>query len=97
MRGDAAIARPAQAGLLNASAAIRPEGTLQFAAGGSRKMADDRTMTGQADRIRINLNEDYEVRYWTEKWGVSREELAAAVHAAGPMVMDVAKKLGKES
>ena len=36
-------------------------------------MADDRTMTGKADRIRINLNEDYEVRYWTEKWGVSRE------------------------
>ena len=60
-------------------------------------MADDRTMTGQADRIRINLNEDYEVRYWTEKWNVSREELAAAVHEAGVMVKDVAKKLGKDS
>jgi len=54
-------------------------------------------MTGKADRIRINLNEDYEVRYWTEKCGVSREELAAAVHAAGVMVKDVAKKLRKES
>jgi hypothetical protein len=61
------------------------------------KVADDRTMTGQAGRLRINLNEDYEVRYWTEKWGVSLEELAAAVHAAGVMVKDVAEKLGKES
>ena len=60
-------------------------------------MADDRTITGQGDRLRINMNEDYEVRYWTQKWGVSRDELAAAVRAAGVMVKDVAKKLGKES
>ncbi len=60
-------------------------------------MADDRTITGPADRIRININEDYEVRYWTEKWRISREELAAAVSEAGVMVKDVAKKLGKES
>jgi hypothetical protein len=60
-------------------------------------MADNRTITGQADRIRINLNEDYEVRNWTQKWNVSREELAAAVREAGVMVKDVAKKLGKES
>jgi hypothetical protein len=60
-------------------------------------MADDRTITGLADRLRINMNEDYEVRYWTQKWNVSREELADAVRAAGVMVKDVAKKLGKEN
>ena len=60
-------------------------------------MADDRTTAGQADRLRINMNEDYEVRYWTQKWNVSREELAAAVRAAGVMVKDVAKKLGREN
>lgn len=60
-------------------------------------MADDRTLTGQADRLRINMNEDYEVRYWTQKWNVSREELADAVRSAGVMVKDVAKKLGKEN
>ena len=65
-------------------------------AGREHKVADDRTRTGQADRLRINLNEDYEVRYWTEKWSVSHEELAAAVHEAGVMVKDVAEKLGKE-
>ena len=61
------------------------------------KVADDPTITGKADRLRINLNEDYEVRYWMQKWGVTREQLAAAVRDAGVMVKDVTKKLGKES
>jgi hypothetical protein len=39
--------------------------------------------------------EDYEVRYWTQKWNVSPEQLAVAVREAGVMVEDVARKLGK--
>jgi hypothetical protein len=74
-----------------------PQGMSAHSAKGSIGMADDRTVTGQADRLRINMNEDYEVRYWTQKWNVSREELAAAVREAGVMVKDVAKRLGKES
>ncbi len=31
----------------------------------SRPMADDKTKRGPADRSRINVNEEYEVRYWT--------------------------------
>jgi Protein of unknown function (DUF3606) len=58
-------------------------------------MADDRTIRGAADRARINMQEDYEVRYWTQKWNISREDLAAAVRAVGVMAADVAKKLGK--
>jgi hypothetical protein len=54
-------------------------------------MADDRSIRGAADRTRINLQEDYEVRYWTQKWNVSREQLAAAVREAGVMAADVAK------
>jgi Protein of unknown function (DUF3606) len=27
-------------------------------------MADDKSKTGAPDRDRINLNEDYELRYW---------------------------------
>jgi Protein of unknown function (DUF3606) len=60
-------------------------------------MADDRTIRGLADRARINMQEDYEVRYWTEKWNVTREQLAAAVGEVGVMVTDVAKKLGKRA
>ena len=36
-------------------------------------MADDRSLRGPQDRQRINLSEDYEVAYWSKKWGVSRE------------------------
>jgi hypothetical protein len=58
-------------------------------------MADDRTIRGAGDRARINTQEDYEVRYWTQKWNVSREDRAAAVRAVCVMAADVAKKLGK--
>jgi hypothetical protein len=58
-------------------------------------MADDKNKTGKPDRDRINVNEPYELRDWTKKFGVSEGELKAAVKAVGPMVKDVAKKLGK--
>jgi Protein of unknown function (DUF3606) len=59
-------------------------------------MVDDRTIRGPQDRQRINMSEDYEVAYWTQKWGVSPEQLAEAVRKAGPMSAAVAKLLGKE-
>jgi endo-alpha-1,4-polygalactosaminidase (GH114 family) len=31
-------------------------------------MADDRSIRDAADRSRINMQEDYEVRYWTQTW-----------------------------
>lgn len=59
-------------------------------------MSDDKTLPGGQDRTRINLSEDYEVRYWTEKFGVSKEELEKAVHAAGSTSVDkVQQHLGK--
>jgi hypothetical protein len=58
-------------------------------------MADDRSKTDSADRDRINMHEDYEVRYWSQKWQVSREQLADAVRSVGVMVKDVAAKLRK--
>ena len=38
-------------------------------------MPDDLKNRGLGDRSRVNIHEDHEVRYWTEKWGVSKEEL----------------------
>jgi len=52
-------------------------------------MSDDKTNRGPADRTRINVNEDYELRYWTTELGVSEEQLRAAVKRVGPMVDDV--------
>lgn len=46
-------------------------------------MADNKTLRGPQDRSRIALGEDYEVAYWTERFGVSRERLEQAVEAVG--------------
>ena len=59
-------------------------------------MADDRNIRGPEDRQRVNLSEDYEVAYWSKKWGVSSNQLAEAVRKAGPTAAAVAKLLGRE-
>ena len=46
-------------------------------------MADDKSERGPQDRSRVAMSEDYEVSYWTGKFGVSRERLQQAVDAAG--------------
>lgn len=46
-------------------------------------MSDDKTKTGGQDRQRISLSQDYEVRDWAEKFGVTPEQLKAAVAAVG--------------
>jgi len=46
-------------------------------------MSDDRSKTGSPDRDRISTSEDYEVRYWSEKFGVSKQELIDAIKASG--------------
>lgn len=58
-------------------------------------MADDKTKTGAADRTRINVNEDYELQYWTKALAVSADELRAAVKAVGPTAAAVREHLGK--
>jgi len=58
-------------------------------------MSDDKNSAGSPDRDRINVNEDYELRYWTTTLGVSAEELRAAVAAVGPTAVAVRKHLGK--
>ncbi len=46
-------------------------------------MADDKNEVGAADRSRISLNEDYEIRDWTAALGVGEQELREAVDAVG--------------
>jgi hypothetical protein len=46
-------------------------------------MSDDKSKTGGQDRRQISLNEDYEVRDWSKKLGVTPDELQAAVRAVG--------------
>ena len=59
------------------------------------KMAANPKQTGNADRDRINVHEDYELRNWSESLGVTHEDLWKAVAKVGPLVNDVRKELGK--
>lgn len=58
-------------------------------------MADDKTKRGPADATRVNVNEDYELHYWSHKFGVTADKLRDAVKKVGPMAEDVRKELGK--
>ncbi|TDP00249.1 MULTISPECIES: DUF3606 domain-containing protein [unclassified Flavobacterium] len=46
-------------------------------------MSDDLNKKGMQDRSRINMNEPHEVRYWTDKFGVTKEELQKAIERTG--------------
>ena len=46
-------------------------------------MSDDKAKTGGQERKLISLTEDYEVRDWAEKFGVTADELKAAVKEVG--------------
>ena len=56
-------------------------------------MADDTSARGQQDRSRINVNQEHEVRYWTEKFGITAEELKQAVDQVGPMADAVEQRV----
>jgi hypothetical protein len=60
-------------------------------------MADSLGKRHPQDASRINIHEDWEIRYWSDKWRVSRQELIDAVKRVGVQVSEVAKALGKNS
>jgi hypothetical protein len=56
---------------------------------------DSKEKIGSPDRERINVNEDYELQYWSKEFGITHDELIAAVKAAGTSVKDVKAYLNK--
>jgi len=58
-------------------------------------MADDTKQRHGQDRNRIDLDQDYELRYWTRELGVTEEELKQAVRAAGTQIDTVRRYLDK--
>lgn len=60
-------------------------------------MADDKTKTGGQDRTRINVNEDYELRDWSQKFSVTPEQLKDAVKAVGTSATAVEEHLARAS
>jgi hypothetical protein len=58
-------------------------------------MADNPQERGPQDRARVNIEQDYERRWWSKKWGVSEDRLIKAVDDVGNSASAVAKHLGK--
>lgn len=58
-------------------------------------MSDDLKNRSGQDRLRINVNEEHELRDWTRELAVTREQLEQAVESVGVMAADVRKNLGK--
>ena len=59
-------------------------------------MTDDKSKRGPADRDRINVNEERELRYWCHKFGCTEGELRAAVKARGVIAKDVEAYLRRQ-
>ena len=55
---------------------------------------DNLTKRDQPDRSKINMSEDFEVKYWLKALGVSRTELQRAVDKVGNSAAAVRKELG---
>ena len=56
-------------------------------------MTDSLTKRDQPDRSKIDINQDYEVHYWTKHLNISKEELQKAVDKVGDTAAAVRKEL----
>ena len=56
-------------------------------------MPEDKNKTGPWDAKRINVHEDYELRDWSKKFGVSPEQFKEAVKKVGTSAEAVEKHL----
>ncbi|GJE12386.1 DUF3606 domain-containing protein [Methylobacterium longum] len=58
-------------------------------------MADDLDRREPEDKFKINVHEEWELRYWARRFGVTREQIVDAVRRVGVQTRDVARYLGK--
>jgi 3-oxoacyl-[acyl-carrier-protein] synthase III len=56
---------------------------------------DNLTKKDQRDRSKINMHEDFEVKYWTKELGVPKDDLQKAVDKVGNSAAAVRKELGQ--
>ena len=58
-------------------------------------MPDNLKIRVPQDPLKINIQQTWEIEYWTKTLGCTETELRAAVAAVGPMVADVRDYLGR--
>lgn len=59
-------------------------------------MPDNLTRRQPEDPNKININQSWEIDYWSNKLGISSKKLIELVEKAGPLVEDVKAELAKE-
>lgn len=59
-------------------------------------MSDNKSVKRPLDAFKININEDYELRYWSKTLKVSTEELREAVNKVGPQASKVRQYFHKD-
>ncbi len=59
-------------------------------------MAGLKDKRGFIDRDRLDMSERQAVEHWMKRWGVTRDQLAAAHRKCGRMIKDIAAELGKK-
>lgn len=68
---------------------------MELASNERKVMSDDKTKRRPQDSSKINIHEDYEVRWWCDEFGCTKDQLTAAVKAVGVSAAAVRKYLGK--
>ncbi|WP_346984971.1 DUF3606 domain-containing protein [Chryseobacterium sp. POE27] len=58
-------------------------------------MSDDLSKRKPQDTSKVNLNETWELEYWSNKFGVTKEKLKEAVKAVGTSAAEIQKYLEK--
>lgn len=58
-------------------------------------MSDDKTKRGPADRRMIDIEDEHEVRYWSEALGITTDRLRVVVGKVGPLASKVREELRK--
>lgn len=58
-------------------------------------MANEKQHPVDQDRDRIDVSEEHECRFWTEKFGVTYQQLKKVVAEVGPLVKDVRERMTK--
>ena len=60
-------------------------------------MSDDLSNGSQENPNRVNIREDGAVRFWTGKFGCTKQQLEQAVKKVGPKVGAVRTELGRKA
>lgn len=58
-------------------------------------MSDKSNNRRPSDSSRVNVNESWELNYWSRRFGISPEELKSTVGRVGVMVKDIESYLGR--